>query len=197
MTALLPLVQLVLAGATQPLHALPVEPASLVTPLMQPAAAAQPPARRQRTQRAAARARARRAVVQVALAPPELQLTRAARAGEPVVDPLVFEPPPDDAGAATAAPCFADVCEGAVSVPGFEGRGYRPRRSELFLKLLARAPFPRVAAVASYLAESNVQLDYRPGGTGRERGWGRVVVSLRWRLDATGPIREDEAPTAQ
>lgn len=98
--------------------------------------------------------------------------------------------PARPADAAAPPPCLAEVCP-AVTLPGHEN-AYRGRRSDVVLGLLARSPFPRVAAMASALADSTVQLDYRPGGSGRERGWGRVVVSLRWRLDATGPVDDED-----
>ncbi|BDG01051.1 hypothetical protein [Anaeromyxobacter oryzae] len=95
-----------------------------------------------------------------------------------------------DPGSVPGTPaCLAEVCPApSFAVPGGAAPGERIRRGEVLLGLLARSRFGPLATIASRVAESNVRLDYAPARAGGEpRGWGQVVVSLRWRLDANGP----------
>jgi hypothetical protein len=85
--------------------------------------------------------------------------------------------------------CFGEICQPRVSVPGFEPSISRAKRGELVLRILARSPVAPIASIAETIASSNLWLEFTPGPlqTGPQRtgsGWGRVVVSLRWHLDA-------------
>ncbi len=82
-------------------------------------------------------------------------------------------------------PCAGDVCQPAVEVPGVELRPSRPSRNELVLGYLSRAHVEPFATVLRAIVESGLNLDYTPpmfdGGI---RGWGSVMLRLKWRLDA-------------
>lgn len=94
--------------------------------------------------------------------------------------------PSDRGRGRRAAPaCAGDVCQPRVAVPGHEPR-FRGGRTDVFLALLSRSPLRPVSAIARQVADSNLRVDFSPSfGQSSERGWGRVVVSLRWRLDAS------------
>lgn len=88
--------------------------------------------------------------------------------------------------ASGAAPaCAAEVCQPRVAVPGHEPR-FRGGRTDVILALLSRSPLRPVSGLARRLADSNVRVDFSPNlGGSSDRGWGRLVVTLRWRLDAS------------
>lgn len=90
-----------------------------------------------------------------------------------------------DAGRGPRRPpiCAGDVCQPRVAVPGLEP-SFRGGRTDAVLAMLAGVPFPAVSKVARTI--SNVRVDYSPAGAAGERGWGKLVVSLRWRIDASG-----------
>ncbi len=88
-------------------------------------------------------------------------------------------------GRRAAAPaCAADVCQPLVSVPGHEPK-FRGGRTDVVLALLSRSPLRPVSRMARSVADSNLRVDFSPSFGQSDRGWGRLVVSLRWRLDAT------------
>lgn len=94
---------------------------------------------------------------------------------------------PPGAGRGSRAPpvCVADVCQPRIAVPGIEQGARSGSRTDAALAMLAGSPLGAVSRVARAL--SNVRLDYSPSlGVPGERGWGRVVLSLRWRIDASG-----------
>lgn len=81
--------------------------------------------------------------------------------------------------------CAGEVCQPRVAVPGHDPK-FRGGRTDVVLALLSRSPLRPVSKVARYVADSNVRVDFSPSlGQTSERGWGRLVVSLRWRLDAS------------
>jgi hypothetical protein len=81
--------------------------------------------------------------------------------------------------------CAGDVCQPRVAVPGLEPSFRSGNRTDAVLAMLAGSPFHAVSKVAR--AVSNVRLDYSPANNvAGDRGWGKVVVSLRWRIDASG-----------
>jgi hypothetical protein len=86
--------------------------------------------------------------------------------------------------------CIADVCQGAVSLPGsapvYDVAG---RRTELALAMLDRMELGAVSSFARTAAITGLRVDYRPPqieafGGGRGGGYGKVKVVVRWRLDA-------------
>lgn len=95
-------------------------------------------------------------------------------------------PPSGSARSGRGPPvCVADVCQPRISVPGIEPNYRSGSRTDAVLAMLAGSPFGAVSRVARAL--SNVRLDYSPTmGVAGERGWGKVVLSLRWRIDAAG-----------
>jgi len=101
----------------------------------------------------------------------ELDVPRARREGKP-------------------PPCLGDVCQPAVSVPGYEPRYGRPHRSELFVALLTRAHIEPIATIAWALVATGLRFDYTPvvfdGPNSGGHGWGSVWLRLRLRLDAHG-----------
>jgi len=83
--------------------------------------------------------------------------------------------------------CLADVCQPRVALPG-RTQSFADLRQDLFVTLMARAPLQPVSHLARLIASTNLVLDYRaphqdPTVHG---GWGKVMVVLRWRLDADG-----------
>jgi len=83
--------------------------------------------------------------------------------------------------------CSGDVCEPAVALPGEEPRFDRATRTDLFLALVSRAGIEPLASVVWAFASTGLQVEYRPswdGADGSGRGWGSVLVRLRFRLDA-------------
>lgn len=99
--------------------------------------------------------------------------------------PAVYDGPRRTRRASGAPACAAEVCQPRVAVPGHEPR-FRGGRTDVVLALLSSTPLRPVSALARRMADSNVRVDFSPnlGGSG-DRGWGRLVVTLRWRLDAT------------
>lgn len=83
--------------------------------------------------------------------------------------------------------CLPEVCQlQASSLPG-SGPLYRASRTDLVLGILSRAPIPALSTVAGYIANANLRVDFRPGepgGAPGAHGWGKVMVTLRWKLDA-------------
>ena len=86
-----------------------------------------------------------------------------------------------------AAPvCAGEVCQPRVAVPGHDPTFRSGSRTDVVLALLSRSPLSPVSQVARYVAGSNVRVDFSSSlGQSGERGWGRLVVSMRWRLDAS------------
>lgn len=84
-----------------------------------------------------------------------------------------------------AAACAGDVCQPRVAIPGRQP-GLRASRTDAVLALLSRSPLEPVSRVARFLADGNVRVDFSPAlGHAPERGWGHLVVSLRWQLGAS------------
>ena len=90
--------------------------------------------------------------------------------------------------------CSGDVCQSAVSVPGFDPSygSLRSARSDAFALLLARARVEPIAAVGRALVATGVRVDYSPPFFGAEgsgaHGWGNVGIRLRLRLDAANAV---------
>jgi hypothetical protein len=84
--------------------------------------------------------------------------------------------------------CLGDVCQPRVAVPGHEAT-FREQRTELFLSLLSRVPVEGIASLAARIAASNLRIDYTPANVTPDHRGGRIIFSLRWRLDPTGPVR--------
>ncbi|ACL65239.1 conserved hypothetical protein [Anaeromyxobacter dehalogenans 2CP-1] len=83
--------------------------------------------------------------------------------------------------------CPPEVCQLQASAMPDSGPLYRASRTDLVLGILSRAPIPALSTVAGYIANANLRVDFRPGepgGTPGARGWGKVMVTLRWKLDA-------------
>ena len=100
--------------------------------------------------------------------------------------PAVSDGGPRRARRASSAPaCAAEVCQPRVAIPGHEPT-FRGGRTDVILALLSRSPLSSVSALARRMVDSNVRVDFSPNlGQSSDRGWGRLVVTLRWRLDAT------------
>ncbi len=94
--------------------------------------------------------------------------------------------------------CSGDVCQPAVSVPGFEPSYGRAHRSEAFVALLTRAHVEPLATMAWALVATGLRLDYSPvafdGANGGGHGWGSVFVRLRLRIDAQGKVTVPPRP---
>ncbi|HEX9051110.1 MAG TPA: hypothetical protein VF841_11315 [Anaeromyxobacter sp.] len=88
--------------------------------------------------------------------------------------------------------CSGDVCEPAVSVPGFEPSYGRAHRSEAFVALLTRAHIEPIATLAWALVATGLRFDWTPvaleGPRSGGHGWGTVVLRLRLRIDAQGGV---------
>ncbi len=88
--------------------------------------------------------------------------------------------------------CSGDVCQPAVSVPGFDLGYGRAHRSEAFVALLTRAHIEPLATIAWALVATGLRFEYEPvafdGPNSGGHGWGSVVVRLRLRLDAQGGV---------
>lgn len=83
-----------------------------------------------------------------------------------------------------APACAGEVCQPRVAVPGHDPK-FRGGRTDVVLALLSRSPLSPMSKMARYMASSNVRVDFSPNlGQSSERGWGRLLVTLRWRLDA-------------
>lgn len=83
--------------------------------------------------------------------------------------------------------CLPEVCQLQASSMPESGPLYQVSRTDLVLGILSRAPIPALSTVAGYIANANVRVDFRPGepgGTPGAHGWGKVMVTLRWKLDA-------------
>ncbi len=94
--------------------------------------------------------------------------------------------------------CSGDVCQPAVSVPGFEPSYGRAHRSEAFVALLTRAHVEPLATMAWALVATGLRFDYSPvafdGANSGGRGWGSVFVRLRLRIDAQGKVTVPPRP---
>jgi hypothetical protein len=110
-------------------------------------------------------------------------------APDPIASALTI--PPGELSDVPGAECKAAPCP-VVPAPD-DPNAPKVSRKDLVLALLARTPFQRLSSAATAIAESPIQIDYSPGG-GRDHGggWGQLSVGLRWRLDATGPVRHDQ-----
>lgn len=84
--------------------------------------------------------------------------------------------------------CSGDVCAPAVAVPGFEPSYGRAHRSEAVVALLTRANVEPLATMAWALVATGIRFDYAPpsfdGTNVNARGWGSVMLRLRFRIDA-------------
>lgn len=76
--------------------------------------------------------------------------------------------------------CAGDVCQPQVDVPGLR-TSFRASRTDAVLAVLSHTRLGPLSRTARFVAASNVRVDYSPGTPDGQRGWGRVVVSLRWR----------------
>jgi hypothetical protein len=88
--------------------------------------------------------------------------------------------------------CSGDICQPAVSVPGFEPSYGRAHRSEAFVALLTRAHVEPIATMAWALVVTGLRFDYSPvgfdGPNAGGHGWGSVFLRLRLRIDAQGGV---------
>ncbi len=88
--------------------------------------------------------------------------------------------------------CSGDVCQPAVSVPGFEPSYGHAHRSEAFVALLTRAHVEPLATMAWALVATGLRFDYSPvafdGPNSGAHGWGSVFVRLRLRIAAPGGV---------
>ncbi len=95
---------------------------------------------------------------------------------------------PARADEALPPPCLGDVCQPRVSVPGYEPRYGRSRRTELVALALERARLEPFATIGWALVTTGIRLDYRPaafeGPNSGARGWGAVFLRFRLRMDA-------------
>ena len=83
-----------------------------------------------------------------------------------------------------APACAGEVCQPRVSIPGQQA-AFRGSRSEAALAFFARCPFEPISRAARFVVDRNLRVDYYPAsGPIPDRGWGRLVLSLRWRLGA-------------
>jgi hypothetical protein len=100
----------------------------------------------------------------------------------------------DPGGAGSDAPvCSGDVCQAAVSVPGFDPGLRRASRSELFVALLTKARVEPLATAAWALVSTGLRFDWTPpvldGANSAARGgWGSVMLRLGFRLDAVNGV---------
>jgi len=89
---------------------------------------------------------------------------------------------------AAPPPCLGDLCQPRVSVPGYEPRYERPRRTEAVVLALERARLEPFATIGWALVTTGIRLDFTPaalGGPGSGgRGWGSVFLRIRLRMDA-------------
>ncbi|HTP50992.1 MAG TPA: hypothetical protein VMK42_09855 [Anaeromyxobacteraceae bacterium] len=102
---------------------------------------------------------------------------------------LVLAEPRSDADGRGSSACYLDVCQPAVALPGQEARfDVRGRRTELALSMLASLNAEPFSGVARSIALAGVRLDYLPPqmDSGPHTGFGKVNLSVRWRLDAFG-----------
>lgn len=85
-------------------------------------------------------------------------------------------------------PCLGDVCQPRVSVPGYEPRYDRPRRTEMVVLALERARLEPFATIGWALVTTGIRLDYTPavlqGPNSGGHGWGAVSLRFRLRMDA-------------
>lgn len=91
-------------------------------------------------------------------------------------------------GPRQAPACPAEVClVRSAAMPEATGH-LRVSRTDLVLGLLSRSRIPALANVATYIASANVRVDFRPGEPSGappgSSGWGKVMVTFRWKLDA-------------
>jgi hypothetical protein len=114
--------------------------------------------------------------------------------GDPTGRPLAVGGAPRPRAIAGLPVCSGDVCQSAVSVPGFDPSygSSRNARADAFAALLARARVEPLAAVGRALVVTGVRVDYSPSffeppGSGAH-GWGNLAVRLRLRLDAQNAV---------
>lgn len=122
----------------------------------------------------------------IARRPPDLSLfVRRGPAAPTGAVPWLTTPGGAERGPRRPPVCAGDVCQPRVAVPGLEPSFRSGSRTDAVLAMLAGSPFHAVSRVARTI--SNVRLDYSPANNAAgDRGWGKVVVSLRWRIDASG-----------
>lgn len=123
----------------------------------------------------------------------DLALRLAVRAPRAVGDAIVLGPSGPGAGssapgAGSSSPvCSGDTCQPAVALPGVQPR-YSQSREELVVSYLSRAHVEPLASIVWALVSTGMRVEYTPpvfdpAGSGW-RGWGSVMVRLRFRLDA-------------
>lgn len=85
-----------------------------------------------------------------------------------------------------ASACPGDACQAPrVQIPG-QVSAIRGSRTEAILAALSRSHFEPVSRAARFVADRNLRIDFYPAsGSLPERGWGHLVVSLRWRFGAS------------
>ncbi len=97
--------------------------------------------------------------------------------------PIPYVPERDRAAGAA---CTAEVCQQPrLVIPGLQP-AIRGSRTEAVLAFLSRSSFEPVARAARFVADRNLRVDFYPASGHAERGWGHLVVSLRWRLGPPG-----------
>jgi hypothetical protein len=90
--------------------------------------------------------------------------------------------------------CRAEFCQPRVSIPGQEPRfDSRGKRTEMALAAVDRLRLGVVSSLARAANTAGVRVDYLPSqldnSDGGRGGFGKLVVGVRWRLDAWhGPV---------
>jgi hypothetical protein len=85
--------------------------------------------------------------------------------------------------------CIAEFCQPRVAIPGrepeFDTAG---KRTELALAVIDGMKIGVVSTIARAVQTAGIQVDYRPAqlesDSNARRGFGRLHVGVRWRLDA-------------
>jgi hypothetical protein len=110
-----------------------------------------------------------------------------------------FAASPERAREATPSACLGDVCQPVVAVPGYEPRYGRVHRSELVVLALQRAHVEPLASLSWALVATGLRLDWSPpvleGPDVQARGWGKVMLRLRVRIDATNHLVFPKRPS--
>jgi len=107
----------------------------------------------------------------------------------PPTSALVFAESRAEANRRPASFCSLDVCQPALAIPGQEAKvGGHAGRTELALAMLASLDAEPISGVARSIALAGLRLDYLPPQmeSGQRSSYGRVHLSVHWRLDAFG-----------